>query len=125
MGLKEKHLWECMRYQEIQKASGRILYIFSTKALLYTGGGVIIGIIFYLIFSALGMGVVGIIIIAVLGLIAYAIGTFKVPNIETFKITKKTGGEAIDDVIKRGIKFSMKKRKIYTYAKEERDNEYK
>lgn len=41
------------------------------------------------------------------------------PNIESFNITRKTGGENIDDVIKRWVLFKKKKNKIYVYAKEE------
>ena len=63
----------------------------------------------------LGIGVVGLIIMLILALIGYAIGTFKMPNTSGFKITKKTGGENIDDVLKRLIKFKLKKNKVYYY----------
>ena len=117
--------WACMRYQEIQKVSGRILYIFSTKGLIYTGIGAAIGLVFYMIFSAIGMAVVGIVITALLAFIGFAIATFKVPNTEAFAMTRKTGGEALDDIIKRKIQFQMKKNRIYSYTKEEKDGELK
>lgn len=101
------------------KGEGRILYIFSTKALIYTAIGVGIGVLFYLIFNLIGLGFVGIIMIALLGLIGFIIGTFKMPDTNAFEITKKTGGENIDDVIKRAIKFKMQKNKIYVYQREE------
>lgn len=52
--------------------------------------------------------------------IGFAIGTFKVPESTAFEITRKTGGENIDDVILRAIKFKQKKKRIYLYAKEEK-----
>ena len=97
------------------KGEGRILFIFSAKALIYTAIGVAIGIPFYMIFSLISMGIVGIVIILVFGLLGFIIGTFKMPDSNNFKITQKTGGENIDDVIKRAIKFKMQKNKIYVY----------
>ncbi len=104
------------------KGEGRILFIFSTKALIYTAIGIGIGVVFYLILKLIGLGFVGIIIIGILGLLGFSIGTFKVPDSNAFQITKKTGGENIDDVIKRVIKFKMQKNKIYVYQDEERIN---
>ena len=104
------------------KGEGRILFIFSTKALIYTVIGGAIGIPFYMIFNMLEMGIIGLIIIALFGLIGFAIGTLKIPETSAFEITKKTGGENIDDVIKRAIKFKMQKNKIYVYQKEKVDD---
>ena len=100
------------------KGEGRILFIFSAKALVYTAIGGACGLPLYLIFSLLSMNVVGIICIALLGLVGFIIGTFKVPDSTNFNITQKTGGENIDDVIRRGIKFKMQKNKIYVYENE-------
>lgn len=101
------------------KGEGRILFIFTGKSIIYTvvGGGV--GLLFYFIFSAFDLTMVGIIITAVFALIGFAIGTFKVPNIAKFEFSKQTGGENIDDVIKRAIKFKTKGKKIYIYREEE------
>lgn len=63
------------------------------------------------------------ILIAVFALIGYSIGTFKVPDIGAFAFTKKVGGEAIDDVILRAIKFKKSNNKIYIYDKEETKDE--
>ena len=97
------------------KGEGRILFIFSTKALIYTAIGAGIGLIFYLIFLMLDMQFVGVLSVISLGLIGFLIGTFKIPNTNAFKFTQKTGGENIDDVIKRTIKFKMKKTRVYIY----------
>lgn len=105
------------------KGEGRILFIFSTKALIYSGVGALIGGLFYIIFNLLGLTIIGIVIVLALALIGFAIGTFKVPNLERFEFARKTGGENIDDVIKRAIKFKMKKDKIYVYTKEEKNDE--
>ena len=97
------------------KGEGRILFIFSAKALVYTAVGGACGLPLYLIFSLLSMNVVGLVCIVLLGLVGFVIGTFKVPDTSNFKITQKTGGENIDDVIRRGIKFKMQKNRIYVY----------
>ena len=69
----------------------------------------------------INLNVIGIILLVVFALLGFAIGTFKMPNTTAFEITKKTGGENIDDVIIRAIKFKMKnKNKIYVYTEEER-----
>ena len=102
------------------KGEGRILFVFSTKALIYSAVGAGIGLIFYLIFKILSMSVVGLIFVALFALIGFVIGTFKMPDTNAFEITKKTGGENIDDVIKRAIKFKMQKNKIYVYEEENR-----
>lgn len=101
------------------KGEGRILYIFSTKALIYSSIGIAAGFIFYLIMKLLGFSFIGFIIMALFGVIGFAIGTLKVPEIATFNITKKTGGENIDDVIVRWFKFKKEANKIYVYKLEE------
>ncbi len=100
----------------------RILMIFSWKALGYTFIGAIVGIPFFLIFSKIKF-TIGIAFIAIFGFIGFSIGTFKIPEIDTFEVTRKTAGANIDEVIKRAIKFKIKGKKIYVYAKEEKDDE--
>lgn len=63
--------------------------------------------------------VIGAIITGVFAFIGFAIGTFKIPESNAFEITKKAGGEPIDEVIIRYFKFKNKKNKIYVYTKEE------
>ncbi len=97
------------------KGEGRILYIFSKKGLIYTTIGALIGLLFKLIMDIIGVGFIGLVFIIGFALIGYAIGTLKVPDTTAFEITKKNGGENIDDVLKRLIKFKTKKNRIYTY----------
>jgi hypothetical protein len=105
------------------KGESRILYIFSMKGLMYTAIGIIPGLLFYFIFNLFGASMIGIIATIVCGGIGFVIGTVKVPDTRKFKITEKTGGENIDDVIKRAIKFKQKKNRIYVYKKEETNDE--
>ena len=102
------------------KGEGRILYIFSTKALIYTFVGILIGSIFYFIFNLMGMSTLGLIFIIFFGIIGFVIATFRVPDTSAFKITRKTGGEKIDDVIIRYVKFKLQKGKIYVYDQNRR-----
>ena len=103
------------------KGEGRVLTIFSYKALVYSVIGVIIGFVFYFILGLIGLSKVGIGIIIIMALIGFAIGTFKMPNIKKFEITRKTGEEKIDEIIVRLMKFKMKKNRIYIYMKKEED----
>ena len=105
------------------KGESRILYIFTAKSLIYTGVGGLIGLIFYLIFSACGLKQVGIIILVILAAIGYGIGTIKVPSTGTGKIAKNVGGDSVDEVIKNYIIFK-KNRKVYTYAVPREEPDY-
>ena len=102
------------------KGEGRILFIFTGKSMIYTvvAGG--IGLLFYFIFSMMNLKMVGIAITVIFALIGFVIGTVKVPNIEKFEFSRKTGGENIDDVIKRAIKFKTRGKKIYVYEEEQK-----
>lgn len=100
------------------KGESKILFIFSTKSFIYTAVGAGIGILFFLIFRAFGATIVGVIILLLLALLGFAIGTFKVPETNGFEITRKTGGENIDDVILRWFRFKQKKNRIYVYKDE-------
>lgn len=100
------------------KGETRILYIFTVKSLITTAIGALVGSIFFLIFSAMAMKMVGIITMAVCALIGWAVGALKIPTIVAIPITKKIGGEPLGEIIMRYIKF-RKSRKIYTYTKED------
>ena len=106
------------------KGESRILYIFSTKALIYTIVGMGIGLIFYFIFKVLGMQFIGILADVVCGAIGFAIGTFKIPDNKKFEFSRKTGGENIDDVAKRWIKFKKKKNRVYIWKEEDTNHEW-
>ena len=97
------------------KGEGRILFIFTKKSLAWTVGGVGLGLVFYYLFSFMGLKTVGLIIAAIFALIGFSIGTFKVPNIQIWNWTRLNEGENLDDVIIRAIKFKQKGRKIYIY----------
>lgn len=100
------------------KGEGRILFVFSTKALIYSTIGAAVGLPVYLIFSILNFKLIGLISILLFALIGFIIGTFKVPEISSIQATKKVSGENIDDVIKRYIKFKSQHNKIYVYERE-------
>ena len=102
------------------KGEGRILFIFSTKSLMYSAIGLGVGLPFYFIFRALKLTIVGILIVALFALIGFIIGTFKIPEMGALKATKTIGGEKIDDIIKRAITFKKKGNRIYLYTKEEK-----
>ena len=105
------------------KGEGRILFIFSTKSLITTCVGGAVGLIFYFIFKIFNLTMVGIVITLIFALIGYAIGMFKIPDTNGLEITRKTGGENIDAIIMRYIKFKKNNKKIYVYTKEENTNE--
>ena len=105
------------------KGEGRILFIFSTKSLITTSIGGGIGLIFYFIFKLLNLTMVGIFITLFFALIGYAIGMFKMTDASGLEITRKTGGENLDDIILRYIKFKKNQKKLYVYTKEENLNE--
>ena len=105
------------------KGEGRILF-FSYKALVYTVIGAVIGFVFYYIFNLMQLSIVGWIILGVFALIGFSIGTFTMPNTKSFEVTKKTGGEKIDEIIVRFIKFKMKKNRIYIYDKKGEENKW-
>lgn len=106
------------------KGEGRFFYIFSTKALIYTAilGGVGFGV-FYPIGILIGYRNIGIIVAVILGIIGFIISSFKIPDSNNFELTRKAGGEYIDQIIIRYIKFKMKKNKIYTFFTEEKEDE--
>lgn len=99
--------------------------IFSTKSLIWTAGAAFVGLIFYGLFKSVGLLKIGIGVLILFALIGFVIGTCKMPRIDSLKISRQTEGENLDEIIKRAIKFKMKKNKIYVYAKEEKDNDIK
>lgn len=106
------------------KGEGRILFIFTTKSLIFSAIGVGVGLIFYFLFSALKLKMLGIIFVLIFALIGFIIGTCKMPNIGALKQTQALAGENLDDLIKRAIKFKQKRSKIYIYDdKEVRTND--
>lgn len=93
--------------------------IFTTKSLIYSCIGALFGLIFYFLLKGLGLGTLALIAILIFALIGFGIATLKVPESNNFEITRKTGGEKIDDIILRAIKFKLKGKRIYVYTKED------
>lgn len=105
------------------KGEGRILFIFTTKSLIFAVVGLIIGLLITSIFSFIVKAFyIKLIIDVLFAAIGYGIATLKIPESSRFEITRKNGGERIDDVILRAIKFKAQKRRIYVYTKEEKNN---
>ena len=94
----------------------RIFYIFTVKSLITTGIGALIGaIFFFLIGTILGERLVGGIIIGIFALIGWAIGAIKIPTLAGLPFTKNIGGESLDEILKRYVKFKINRR-LYTYV---------
>ena len=97
------------------KGEGRILFVFSIKSFIFTAiaGGA--GFLIALIFFAMGLRVAGLMIVGIFALLGFAIGALKIPEGAAMEISRKVGGENIDDVIKRAIAFKQNGKKIYVY----------
>ena len=104
------------------KGEGRFFYIFSTKALIVTMifalVGIVIGLIVYafLIMAKVKTSTALVCLISALifGAIGFIISSFKIPDSNNFELTRKTGGEYIDQIIIN---------RIYTLFTEEKNNE--
>ena len=62
---------------------------------------------------------IGIIVALIFAAIGYGIATIKIPETNNFDITRKAGGEKLDEVILRLINIKRKGKRIYVYTKEE------
>ena len=105
------------------KGENRILYIFTGKSLIYTLIGATIGILFYFLLSLAGSKVAGIVILIILSLMGYAIGTVKMPTAGNTKLVKNVGGDSIDEIIYHYIMFK-KNKKVYSYAVPRKEPDY-
>ncbi len=113
------------------KGEGRLFYIFSTKALLWTVGGLIVGVVIKTILKAIGslfkaagtFNIIGLIITVLLALAGFIIGTFKMPKNDRFEITRKAGGISLDKVLIESIKFKINRVKLYVYDTDELSRE--
>lgn len=98
------------------KGEGKILMIFSRKSFIWTiacGGVALITI--YPICSIFGAKLIGMAGVLLFGLIGFIISTFKMPNSQNFDILRKTGGEDIDEILIRLLKFKKGGKKVYLY----------
>lgn len=55
------------------KGEGRILFVFSKKALIYTSVGLVIGFLFYKLMQLMHLNVIGIILLVAFGVIGFVI----------------------------------------------------
>jgi len=109
------------------KGEGRLFYIFSTKALVWTVGGLLIGALIKYFLKTMGgwfklagpFNTVGLVIMVILALLGFIIGTFKMPKNERFEITKKAAGVNLDKVLIESIKFKINRTKLYVYDTDE------
>lgn len=106
------------------RGEGKILMIFSKKSFIWTVAFAAVGIItVYPIFALFGQSLIGLAGVLVFGVIGFIISSAKMPNSTNFEILRKTGGEDIDEILLRLIKFKKKGGKIYLYYKGGNDNE--
>ena len=84
-----------------------------------------IGLLFYALFNAINLKMVGIIFVLLLAFIGFAIGTFKIPENNKNAFMSKTGGENIDTIILKWFKFKMKHNRIYVYQDKEEETDGK
>lgn len=68
---------------------------------------------YYLFGNVFGLTTLGIVIAILFAAIGYGIAMLKMPDSTRFEILRKTGGEKIDEVIVRAIKFKAKGRRVY------------
>lgn len=109
------------------KGEGRLFYIFSTKALLWTVGCLLVGIVIKMLLKSIGalfglakgFDIFGLIITVILALLGFAIGTFKMPKGERFEITKKAAGINLDKILIESIRFKINRNKLYVYDTDE------
>lgn len=106
------------------KGEGRILMIFTKKSFLWTVICAFVGLVtIYPICAIFGAALIGLVGALVFGLIGFAIGALKMPNSQNFEIFRKTGGEDIDEIILRLLKFKKRGKKIYLYYRGGKENE--
>lgn len=96
------------------KGEGRILLIFTTKSLIYTAIGALLGTPIYVILSILGQKTIGMILIALMAILGYLVATVKFPSTNG-KVGRYLAGDTVDEIIIKYIKF-RKSRKVYSYA---------
>ena len=98
------------------KGESRFFNVFSTKALIETVIFGAIGLmISYPIGALINHKVIALIVTVIFGGIGFIISSFKIPESNNFELTRKAGGEYIDQIILRYLKFKKRKNRIYTY----------
>lgn len=106
------------------KGEGKILMIFSKKSFLWTVGCALAGLLtIYPVCAIFGATLIGWAGILLFGLIGFIISSFKMPNSQNFEIFRKTGGEDIDEILIRLLKFKIGGKKVYLYYTGGKENE--
>lgn len=106
------------------KGEGKILMIFSRKSFLWTLGFATTGLFtIYPICAVLGYSFVGLIGTLILAVIGFIISSCKMPNSQNFEIFRKTGGEDMDEILLRLLKFKKRGKRIYLYYTGGKENE--
>ncbi len=106
------------------KGEGKILMIFSKKSFLWTIAFAGVGLVLiYFPCAIFNHAIIGVIGVLLFGLIGFLIATAKMPNSSNFEILRKTGGENLDEILLRMIKFRRKSKKMYLYYKGGEENE--
>ena len=98
------------------KGEGKILMIFSKKSFIWTAGAALVAFVtVYPICCLIGYSFIGMVGILLFGLIGFLISSLKMPNSQNFEILRKTGGEDIDEILIRLLKFKKGGKKVYLY----------
>lgn len=98
--------------------------VFTAKSLIYTCVAGAVGLTFYFIFGALlNLTWIGIALTIMCAALGFVVATVKIPDTNAFEITRKAGGENIDTVFLRWLKFRKKGNVIYTYIGTEEEKE--
>lgn len=106
------------------KGEGKILMIFSKKSFIWTIATAFVGLItiypICCLFKASFIGMIGILLF---GFIGFLISSLKMPNSQNFEILRKTGGEDIDEILIRLLKFKKGGKRVYLYHTGGTENE--
>lgn len=106
------------------KGEGKILMIFSKKSFIGTIIFASVALVtIYPICAIFGASLIGLIAVLVFGLIGFIITSCKMPNSNNFEILRKTGGEDIDEILIRLLKFKKGGKKVYSYYVGGNENE--
>ncbi len=102
------------------KGESRFLYIFTIKSTITTIAGLVVGFFLFQLFSMIGLRTVGFIVMAIMALIGYGIGSLTIPDSPIVGNLRKAGGEKVSEILLRTISF-RKRKKIYVYRYREVD----
>lgn len=94
------------------KGQDRFFIFFSVPGLIGTVIGIAIGYPLFAIVSAISSTTPGLVVLALCGLVGFAIGQGKIPDTNAFPLFKNVGGEYVRDIIVRYFKFRKTKKKF-------------